>query len=69
MNTEVSKRATIERGLRDAITERQFVLYYQPQVEPKSGLVRGVETLVRWNHPESGFVSPVLLYPLPRIPV
>lgn len=64
MNTEVSKRATIERGLRDAITERQFVLYYQPQVEPKSGLVRGVETLVRWNHPESGFVSPGTFIPI-----
>lgn len=64
MNTEVSKRAAIERGLRDAITERQFVLYYQPQVEPKSGLVRGVETLVRWNHPESGFVSPGTFIPI-----
>ncbi|MCP5244725.1 MAG: EAL domain-containing protein [Burkholderiales bacterium] len=58
MNVEVNKRAAIERELRNAIVEGQFVLYYQPQVEPKSGLVQGVETLVRWNHPEMGFVSP-----------
>ena len=64
MNVEVNKRAAIERGLRDAIAERQFVLYYQPQVEPKSGLVRGVETLVRWNHPELGFVSPGAFIPI-----
>lgn len=64
MNTEINKRAAIERGLRDAISERQFVLYYQPQVEPKSGSVRGVETLVRWNHPDWGFVSPDVFMPV-----
>ena len=64
MNAEASKHAAIERALRNAITEGQFVLYYQPQVEPKSGLVRGVETLVRWNHPEQGFVSPGVFIPV-----
>ncbi|MCP5243023.1 MAG: diguanylate cyclase [Burkholderiales bacterium] len=34
MNAEVNKRAAIERELRNAIVEGQFVLYYQPQVEP-----------------------------------
>ncbi|MDR4514435.1 EAL domain-containing protein [Nitrosomonas sp.] len=64
MNAEVNKRAAIERELRNAIVEGQFVLYYQPQVEPKSGLVQGVETLVRWNHPERGFVSPGVFIPI-----
>lgn len=58
MNTEVIKRATIERELRRAISEQQFVLHYQPQVDPETNLTRGVEALVRWNHPENGLVSP-----------
>ncbi|MBP6355364.1 MAG: EAL domain-containing protein [Nitrosomonas sp.] len=64
MNAEISKRASLERGLREAITEQQFVLHYQPQVDPKSGMVRGVETLVRWNHPELGFISPGTFIPI-----
>ncbi len=58
MNAHVIQRATIERELRRAISEQQFVLHYQPQVDPKTGIVRGVEALVRWNHPERGIVSP-----------
>ncbi|MFZ1766010.1 MAG: EAL domain-containing protein [Candidatus Nitrotoga sp.] len=58
MNAEVIKRATIERELRRAISEQQFILHYQPQVDPKINLIRGVEALVRWNHPEKGLVSP-----------
>jgi len=64
MNVEASKNAAIERGLRDAISESQFVLHYQPQVDPKSGLVRGVETLVRWDHPEKGIISPEAFIPV-----
>ena len=58
MNAEVIKRSTIERELRRAISEQQFVLHYQPQVDPETNLTRGVEALVRWNHPENGLVSP-----------
>ncbi|CAH1387076.1 EAL domain-containing protein [Candidatus Nitrotoga sp. M5] len=58
MNAEVIKRATIEKELRRAISEQQFVLHYQPQVDPETNLTRGVEALVRWNHPENGLVSP-----------
>lgn len=58
MNDEVIKRATIERELRRAISEKQFVLHYQPQVDPRTNLPRGVEALVRWNHPTKGLVAP-----------
>lgn len=64
MNSEISKRLMIERELRKAVSEQQFVLHYQPQVDPKANLVRGVETLVRWNHPELGFVSPGMFIPI-----
>jgi diguanylate cyclase (GGDEF)-like protein len=58
MNTEVVERNRLERELRRAIAERQFVLYYQPQVDPRTGRVHGAEALLRWRHPERGIVSP-----------
>lgn len=64
MNTEVSKRLKLERDMRKAISDQQFVLHYQPQVDPKTNRVCGVETLVRWNHPELGFVPPGMFIPI-----
>ncbi len=42
-----------------AINEKQFVVYYQPQVYIKNNHVRGFEALVRWQHPEHGLIPPV----------
>jgi len=58
MNAEAVKRSTPERELRRAISEQQFILHYQPQVDPRTGRVRAVEALVRWRHPERGVVAP-----------
>ncbi|MCI4658314.1 putative bifunctional diguanylate cyclase/phosphodiesterase [Cryobacterium zhongshanensis] len=44
--------------LRVALDERQLVVYYQPKVDLATGAVRGVESLVRWNHPVRGLVQP-----------
>jgi EAL domain-containing protein (putative c-di-GMP-specific phosphodiesterase class I) len=59
MNTRVVRRLEIEKDLRRALAQNEFELYYQPQVEIKSGRIIGVETLLRWKHPERGLVSPV----------
>lgn len=64
MNSEVIRRANTERELRKAIAEKQFVLHYQPQIDPKTNLPRGVETLVRWNHPRLGLISPASFIPI-----
>ena len=45
--------------LRDAVELRQFTLHYQPKVDASSGRIRGVEALVRWNHPTRGLVPPL----------
>ena len=58
MNAEVVRRSTLERELRQAISQNEFFLNFQPQVDPRSGTVRGVEALLRWRHPEHGVVGP-----------
>lgn len=51
---------TMERALED----RQFQVFYQPKHETVSGHIAGAEALVRWNHPEYGFMSPTQFIPL-----
>ena len=48
----------IAKEFRRGIKQKEFVVYYQPQIEMKTGKIIGVEALVRWNHPEEGFLSP-----------
>lgn len=51
-------RLSKERALRCAVEKDQFVVYYQPRVDAKSGKLTGVEALVRWIHPDLGIVYP-----------
>lgn len=53
-----TQRMTFEIELQNAILEKQFVLYYQPQVDAFTREVIGLEALIRWNHPTRGLVSP-----------
>ncbi|WP_407571890.1 EAL domain-containing protein [Deinococcus altitudinis] len=48
----------MDRALLRALKEEQFVLHHQPQIEAATGCVVGVETLLRWQHPERGLVPP-----------
>lgn len=44
--------------LRQAVDNNEFSVYYQPQISLADGSVRGVEALVRWNHPDRGLIAP-----------
>jgi diguanylate cyclase (GGDEF)-like protein/PAS domain S-box-containing protein len=57
MQQAVTKRAKLDKDLRSAVQEKQFVLYYQPQVTHE-GVLIGVESLVRWQHPTRGLLPP-----------
>jgi diguanylate cyclase (GGDEF)-like protein/PAS domain S-box-containing protein len=56
LQTAVDARATLEEDLRQGIKEKQFILFYQPQIE--SGRLIGVEALLRWSHPRLGLIPP-----------
>ncbi|WP_062515294.1 EAL domain-containing protein [Halobacillus sp. KGW1] len=51
-------------NLRKALDKDQFELFYQPQVQASTGKVRGMEALIRWEHPEKGLLPPALFLPL-----
>ncbi len=53
-----TERFTLQNSMPMALTKQQFVLEYQPVVDLNSGLVTGVEALLRWQHPQLGLVSP-----------
>jgi diguanylate cyclase (GGDEF)-like protein len=57
MQAAMNERAELEADLRLGLQEKQFLLYYQPQVD-QNGRLTGVEALVRWQHPQRGMVSP-----------
>jgi diguanylate cyclase (GGDEF)-like protein/PAS domain S-box-containing protein len=50
--------AILDKELRNAIAQEQFVLYYQPQVDLATGLIVGAEALLRWRRPGVGIVGP-----------
>lgn len=49
----------IEMNMRRALDLNEFELYYQPQIDCLSGKIIGFESLIRWNHPERGLVTPM----------
>jgi EAL domain-containing protein (putative c-di-GMP-specific phosphodiesterase class I) len=64
MHEEALRRLSLRMHLRSAIEEKQFVVLYQPIVELATGAISGFEALLRWNHPEQGYLTPASFLPL-----
>ncbi len=62
-DAEVKTRTGDQARTEQALLRQEFVLYYQPKVNMRSGSVVGVEALNRWNHPERGLLSPASFLP------
>ncbi|GGZ05002.1 EAL domain-containing protein [Pseudoduganella plicata] len=60
----LARQISMEAELRDAVERGEFVNYYQPKVDLKTGKIAGAEALVRWNHPTRGIVPPAEFVPV-----
>jgi diguanylate cyclase (GGDEF)-like protein len=64
MNDMSFKRLSMEVNLRKAFEQDQLSLYYQPKINLLNGQITGAEALIRWQHPDMGFVSPAEFIPI-----
>jgi diguanylate cyclase (GGDEF)-like protein len=64
LNTAIQERMHLGNALRVALAEQQFELYFQPQIDARSGQIAGLEALIRWHHPTRGMVPPDRFIPL-----
>ncbi|KPA93258.1 response regulator receiver modulated diguanylate cyclase/phosphodiesterase [Pseudomonas asplenii] len=58
MNLRARRQQSIESGIRLALERDEFVLHYQPKLDLRRGQVVGAEALIRWLHPERGWIFP-----------
>ncbi|WP_373478623.1 putative bifunctional diguanylate cyclase/phosphodiesterase [Geminocystis sp.] len=64
MHKVAVKRLNLEQDLRKALEKEQFELYYQPIILVNNQSIAGFESLLRWHHPQQGFISPAGFIPL-----
>src|SRR4029078_13587242 len=64
LQSEQEDRVRLDSDLRSAIASQQFHLAFQPLVNAKTQKLVGFEALIRWNHPQRGFVPPNVFIPV-----
>ncbi|WAM34032.1 putative bifunctional diguanylate cyclase/phosphodiesterase [Caldicellulosiruptor morganii] len=64
MDEILQKRFEFEQSLKKAVENEEFVLYYQPIINLNNMKIAGAEALIRWIHPEKGFIPPLEFIPI-----
>ena len=64
LNETVQKVINLDKQMRQALIDNEYMLYYQPKVDLSNGKILGVEALIRWKNKENGFISPNEFIPL-----
>jgi len=64
MTKKAYERMNMERALRDAMSNDELVVYYQPQINARKNSLIGMEALVRWEHPTKGLLAPGEFLPI-----
>lgn len=63
-NAQLREKLILENELHEALKQGEIIVHYQPLIDLKTGQVKAVEALVRWQHPERGLVSPAKFIPI-----
>ncbi|MCX6060812.1 MAG: EAL domain-containing protein [Campylobacterales bacterium] len=63
-DTILRERYEFIETIRKAMQSSEFLLYYQPKVNMRTGAIIGVEALIRWQHPENGLLQPAMFLPM-----
>jgi diguanylate cyclase (GGDEF)-like protein len=64
MNELALERLQLDASLRGALERQEFLLHYQPKVDLATGVISGLEALLRWQHPERGRMAPAEFVPI-----
>ena len=64
LNDRSLHRLSLNSAMHNATARGEFQLFYQPKIDTRTKMLAGAEALVRWNHPQRGFVSPAEFIPL-----
>jgi EAL domain-containing protein (putative c-di-GMP-specific phosphodiesterase class I) len=64
LDSDSHEKVLLEASFRKAMDSGELILYYQPKIDIKTGLMSGVEALVRWQHPERGLILPAEFIPM-----
>jgi len=64
MNDRITKRLELENDMRRALKDGEFTVYFQPKVDIRTGIVAGMEALVRWQKPDGTIINPGDFIPL-----
>lgn len=64
MNTFHLERFQMEKQIRHALENGEFLLHYQPLIKADNGLIKSVEALIRWSHPDQGILVPRTFIPI-----
>ena len=64
MEQDLKERLVLEHDLHYALEKGELHLEYQPQIDVSTGRINSVEALIRWKHPEKGWISPVKFIPI-----
>ncbi len=64
MSMHAKEQLMIENDIHKAIKNNEFTMYYQPQLNVETNKIIGAEALIRWKHPQKGFISPDTFIPI-----
>ncbi len=64
MNVQASEFLVMKNSIINAFKNKEFLIYYQPYFDIKTGKIKGMEALARWNNKDTGIISPVKFIPL-----